>query len=675
MRKLVLLISILLSGMSTLHAAEPNRLATTFAVEGTELARLSSLYNIFEQISQLRMEDGEVTVVGLGRPLIYINNRVLNELSELRHIYAGKVQTISIINTPGSQYEKNVQAVIIVTTRDDASEGFSLNNNLILNANQKFAVSDEMLLTYKDRHFNVDGFLAWNQTRHDIANQEFTKSYAIDTDRRYQLISGTRSNNDEDLNDKLLTIKMDATYRFNAKHSINFGHAYYRHFDKTVIAHNKIAEMLSIDDDDVNYSLPIQADSLPSTRTVTPITQNETHIDYLGQVAKWTLKGGFNGFAREMMETQGRITGEGGISLFDTDEGNDRLYANASHPLWMGNIAFGSEYNSHSMKLFKNNANNETETVDAQMMDNIIAGFLNVQQQFGPFSLAAGVRYEYNWFYYEALPSDMGLQLSQMEDFSFDRHSSHLYPNASLTIRLGQHTLSASYAESNKRPNMANIRVRIAPSMNIDNYYLSTEHIQTTTLAWQWSWMRFAASHRYFDSPIYNTPDGNVNFIGTNYHDMNFDLTLSPHFTLSRTSKGDPTYTYRPMLNVHFSKQWMQMEKPANMDKHDFNAPVLAIDWGNMFTFPHDWSARLNTQWHSRGFERNTRYYSTNFQMDCAVSKQILHGKLDIELSANNILHTSRRDITTYNLKKTREVKGSVLKFPTDVRLTLRYKL
>ncbi len=672
MRKLILLISILLSGMSIVRAAEPNRLATTIAVEGTELARLSSLYNIFEQIPQLRMEGDEVTVVGLGHPLIYINNRVLNEPSELRHIYAGKVQTISIISTPGSQYQKDVQAVVIVTTRDDASEGFSLNNNLIFNANQRFAVSDEMLLTYKDRHFSIDAFLAWNQTRHDIATQNFTESYDINTDRSYQLVGGTRTSVDQDLNDRMLTAKMDATYHFNANHSVNFGHAYYRHFDKTITAHNGIAETLSVDNDHVDYTQSVRIDTLPTSSTIIPITQNETHIDYLGQWAHWTLKGGFNGFAREMMQ---QTPGSSGLSLFDTDEGNDRLYANASHPLWKGNIAFGSEYNSHSMKLFKNNAANEMETVDAQMEENVIAGFLNAQQQFGPLTLTAGVRYEYNWFYYEALPSDMGLQLSQMDAFSFNRYDSHFYPNASLTLRLGPHLLSASYAESNTRPDLANIRVRIAPSMHIDNYYLPPEHIQTTTLAWQWSWMQLSASHRYFDSPLYNTADGSINFIGSNYHDMNLDLTLSPRITFARTRQGEPAYTYRPMLNVHLSKQWMQMEKPANMAMHDFNAPVLTLRWDNMFTFPHDWSARLNAQWHSRGFQRNTRYYSTNFQMDCALIKQVLHRQLDIELSANNVLHTSRRDVTIFNLRKTRDVKGGIQNLPTDIRLTLRYRL
>lgn len=658
--------------MSIAHADEPNRLATTIAVEGTELSRLSTLYNIFEQIPQLRMDENEVTVIGLGSPLIYINNKVVNELSELRHIYAGKVQTISIISTPGSQYQKDVQAVIIVTTTEDASEGFGLNNNLVFNANQKFAVNDELLLTYKDRHFSVDAFLAWNQTRYDIAKQNLTKSYDIDANRQYQVIGGTRINNDEDLNDKLVTAKMAATYKFNNNHSINFGYAYYRHFDKTVIKHNRIAETFSVHEQDVDYSQAAQTDTLPASRTITPILQNETNIDYLGQLGKWTLKAGFNGFAKEMMQsTPDNI----GVSLFDTDEGNDRLYANASYLFWKGNTAFGSEFNSHSMKLYKNNTSNEAETVSAQMEENTLAGFLNMQQQFGIVSLAAGVRYEHIWFKYDALPSDMGLQLSQMDRFYFDRHSSHFYPNASLTLHLGSHLLSASYAESNARPNLANIRMHIAPSMNIDNYYLTTEHIQTTKIAWQWSWMQFNVSHRYFDSPIYNTTDGNVNFTGSNYNDLSLDLTLSPRFTLSRNRTGEPAFTYRPMLNVHFIKQWMQQEKPANMERYNFNAPTLAIDWDNMFTFPKDWSVRLNAEWHSRGFERNTRYYSTNFQMDCAVGKQILHGKLDIELSATNVLHTSCRDVTIFNLKKTQDVKGFIQTLPTDVRLTLRYKI
>lgn len=672
MRRLLLLISILLGGMSIAHAVEPNRLATTITVEGTELARLSTLYNIFDQIPQLKMDANEVTVVGLGHPLIYINNKVLNEPSELHHIYAGKVQTISIISTPGAQYKRDVQAVIIVTMTEDTSEGFNLNNNLTFNANQKFAASDELLLTYKDRRFSIDGFLAWNQTRYDIAKQDFTKSYDITNNHQYELIGGTRINKLEYLNDKLLTAKLSATYKFNDNHAINFGYAYYRHFDKATIGHDRTNETFINDEMDVDFSQVTQTDTLPDLRKIAPILQNETHIDYLGQLGKWTLKAGFNGFAKEMMES---VPSNIGTSLFDTNERNDRLYANASHSFWKGGMAFGTEYNTHSMKFYKNEASNASKTVSAKMEENTMAGFVNAQQQFGILTLAAGVRYEYTWFLYKALPADMGLQLSQMGEFSFNRHSSHFYPNASLTLRLGTHHLTASYTESSARPNLANIRVSIAPSMSIDNDYLSTEHIQTTTLAWQWSWMHLATSHRHFDNPIYNTTDGNVNFIGSNYHDISFDLTLSPRFTLAQNQSGEATYTYRPMFNLHVTKQWMQMEKPANMLKYDFNAPILSIDLDNMFNFPHDWSTRLNAKWHSRGFERNTRYYSTNFQMDCAVGKQILNGKLDIELSANNVLHTSRRDVTIFNLKKTQDVKGFIHTLPTDVRLTLRYKL
>lgn len=69
-------------------------------------------------------ENDAYEVFGKGSPIIYVNGRLLRDLSELDQLKSEDIKNVELITSPGARYDASVKAVVKITTRPIKGEGF-----------------------------------------------------------------------------------------------------------------------------------------------------------------------------------------------------------------------------------------------------------------------------------------------------------------------------------------------------------------------------------------------------------------------------------------------------------------------------------------------------------------------------------------------------------------------
>ena len=94
-------------------------------VKGTILETLPKTADIIAQLPFVSSQDGNFTVFGKGTPVIYINNRLVQDLKELDRLMPSEIKSIKVNTMPGAKYDATVGAVIQVITEKVQGEGLS----------------------------------------------------------------------------------------------------------------------------------------------------------------------------------------------------------------------------------------------------------------------------------------------------------------------------------------------------------------------------------------------------------------------------------------------------------------------------------------------------------------------------------------------------------------------
>lgn len=94
-------------------------------VKGTILETLPKTADIIAQLPFVSSQDGNFTVFGKGTPVIYINNRLVQDLKELDRLMPSEIKSIKVNTMPGAKYDATVGSVIQIITEKAQGEGFS----------------------------------------------------------------------------------------------------------------------------------------------------------------------------------------------------------------------------------------------------------------------------------------------------------------------------------------------------------------------------------------------------------------------------------------------------------------------------------------------------------------------------------------------------------------------
>lgn len=448
-------------------AIKGDALVTTVA--GSQLEHAGTAEDVLVQVPMVVGRDGVFEVFGKGSPAIYINGRLVRDSNELMQISSADIKNVEVVTNPGVKYDASVKSVIRITTKRPQGEGFSGLLRSVLRENKYFTNSNQANFKYRIGGLEVfanfgEATAKFQSNQYGVSNSSLNWEEKI-TQTGYGPLTDFFG-------------KAGFSYMFNDRHSIG---AYYANgLTNTKMHHTHLTD-LSVNGDFF--------DGATSTRSadIKTLPKHGANLYYNGKVGDLGIdfntdymwrKSRSNVTVDEVSVNQGNSL----ITSLSTNRG--RMFAEKlvlSYPLWKGEIEVGEEFVSSR---FSSDYMTDAEIIDGadtRVDEKNIAGFLDLRQTFGKFSLGAGLRYEHVNFDY--------LENGQRNDNQSKTYN-NFFPSCFMSTQIAQVQLSMSYTSKTRRPNYGDLDGTIDYinrfTLQGGNPYLKPEKTHTVELSGAW---------------------------------------------------------------------------------------------------------------------------------------------------------------------------------------------
>ena len=596
-------------------------------VQDTPLAQFGSATEMINHLP-LMMSNGEIA--GHGKPEIYINNKKVRDASELDRLRADDILSAEIITNPKAEYGADVKSVILLKTVRKQGEGWSggFSGNYLQGEQW-----DGMLnasLNYRTRNgmdFFAKGNIAENNNLMFYPSKtELSVSSQWVYERYFKRNSRNRNFNTD----------LGWNWEISDNHSVGVTY--------TASSFLKGSRGETNQDEKV-WQDGVLVDDVHTTTITTrkPKMQHCINAYYAGEIDNWKIN-----FSADYYRNQAHNEMEGFTNnqpyAFSSTYTKNRLLAeklSITAPVPKGSLTFGEEASNvnrtseflQSGFSYDNNIRQKTTTW---------AVFADYGLQVKKFSLDASLRWQHELNSYD--------QNGQHNDeVSRDYHV--LVPRMSVgySTESWNHTLAYSCYRYNPPYNILSSSIEYTGKYEYrtGNPFLQAQTHQIASWASQWKWIY--AELRYDHAKnVYSD-------FHTAYDEVNHPGVILMDFRMVPNIKS-----YMAILNVSPKIGIWQLNYTAMLGYHDWDIEPLGItqkfkgleadfSLDNTFTLPHSWLLNVQASfapYHEEGFEQ----VHANGSLDFRISKQFLKDKsLSMALVANDILHTSNRNITQYN--------------------------
>ncbi len=628
-------------------------------VEGTVMERLGTAEDVLTRVPMIAKRDEGFEILGKGAPLIYLNNRKLNDLNELRNIQSDMIRNVEVIQNPGARYDASVNAVIIIRTKRAAGEGLGVELSSWSRSGRGYANNERINLTYRTGGLELFAnlFGAYNRRK---SSGEFEQTVFADTlwvinnREKYHVLN------------PFLEGRFGFNYQINDNHS--FGGFYQNTYDY-VKTRSKYDDDLQADG--VSYD-HLQNSSVRRDKN-TPIHQ--ANLYYTGKVGQLTID--FNAdytFRRQQSRNQQQ---ELSAEYEDRDVNTENLTRSnlfaeklfVTHPLWKGQIEVGEEYTNTRWKSRFDNQEGYIANSNNEQHESNIAPFMELRQQLGRFQLSAGLRYEHVESEYFVSGQRRDEQCRTYDEF---------FPSLSVSTSAKNLQLSFSYAKRTSRPAYwllsSDVTYENRLNRQTGNPYLKPVKYHNLNAMVMWKWLYLMTNFSHCVDPILYTAgsleeDSKVNFVTYKNYDHADWLTVT--LGAQKNVKLGDGITWTPQYNVSLMKPWFTTT--FNGQEKSFNRAMLTLQLGNIVSLPHNWLLQADFNMHTHGNTGSNLWVDcTNPMLSLSISKDFFKHRLNVKLTGNDLFNGGINRITLYSnrfmIRKTEDNDTRC------VQLSLRYR-
>ena len=628
-------------------------------VEGTVMERLGTAEDVLTRVPMIAKRDEGFEILGKGAPLIYLNNRKLNDLNELRNIQSDMIRNVEVIQNPGARYDASVNAVIIIRTKRAAGEGLGVELSSWSRSGRGYANNERINLTYRTGGLELFAnlFGAYNRRK---SSGEFEQTVFADT---LWVINNREKNH---VLNPFLEGRFGFNYQINDNHS--FGGFYQNTYDY-VKTRSKYDDDLQADG--VSYD-HLQNSSVRRDKN-TPIHQ--ANLYYTGKVGQLTID--FNAdytFRRQQSRNQQQ---ELSAEYEDRDVNTENLTRSnlfaeklfVTHPLWKGQIEVGEEYTNTRWKSRFDNQEGYIANSNNEQHESNIAPFMELRQQLGRFQLSAGLRYEHVESEYFVSGQRRDEQCRTYDEF---------FPSLSVSTSAKNLQLSFSYAKRTSRPAYwllsSDVTYENRLNRQTGNPYLKPVKYHNLNAMVMWKWLYLMTNFSHCVDPILYTAgsleeDSKVNFVTYKNYDHADWLTVT--LGAQKNVKLGDGITWTPQYNVSLMKPWFTTT--FNGQEKSFNRAMLTLQLGNIVSLPHNWLLQADFNMHTHGNTGSNLWVDcTNPMLSLSISKDFFKHRLNVKLTGNDLFNGGINRITLYSnrfmIRKTEDNDTRC------VQLSLRYR-
>ena len=628
-------------------------------VEGTVMERLGTAEDVLSRVPTISKNGEGYEILGKGAPVIYVNNRKLTDLNELRNILSDNIRNIEVIQNPGARYDASVNSVIVIHTKRTAGEGLGVELTSWSRKGRGFVNNERINLTYRKGGLELFAnlFGAYNKR---CSNGSYEQTVFADT-------LWSVSNRDEHTaRNPYFEGRGGFSYQLNDSNSLG---GFYQH------TYDYVKTSYDNSDD-------LQADGIPydhlhnsGTRRDRNTPKHQANLYYIGKVGRFSFD--FNADYTSYKRQSSNGQREQSLNYEDRDVNTEtntrgRMVAEkliVSYPLWKGELSVGEEYTNTRWSSSFENVEGYIENSQNEQHESNMAPFVELRQQLGRLQLQAGLRYEHVSSDYYVNGLRRGDQCRTYDD---------LFPSVALSAAVKKVQLSLSYAKRTNRPAywLLNNDVMYENRLNrvTGNPYLRPVKYHNLNAMAMWKGFYLTANFVHCIDPFMSVvesmeQDSKVNIATIkNYNDCDWlILTLGAQRDV-RLADG---ITWTPQYNVTFMKQWVTTTYNGQ-DMH-LNTPMLSLQLGNIVSLPHEWLLQADFNMHTHGYTgSNFKIETTNAMLSLSVSKDLFKRRLNIKLTGNDLFNQGASYGTFYfsRMKVTKAEDNDT----RSVILSLRYR-
>ncbi len=549
-------------------------------IENTVLGKLGDGIDVLQQLPFINGDGNSVSVIGRqGAPLVYINNRKMQDWNELRQLPSDMIKDVQIIMNPGVEYDSNVTAVIKITTLRPTGEGLGGYVTAEVGKGDDFAHKEWLFLNYRKKNTDVfvNGYLANGVIRGEH-KEKFCFTHHGD---EYNAAGNGLEKN------KYNRLNLYAGFNHQPSKNQYLSMQYMCNSDLRYKSHMSLENSFIGGDENSAFSSVADA-SRPSGR-------HSLSAYYTNQLSK-VLSLRADGMVAHVSSDEGNHETEdrtGKPVTMDTKTENKSdvyaLKAVMTANLGGGKLNFGVE-DTYTKSILDYNANQQgnvdIQGFETETKQNSTCFFANYQMNLGALSADVGLRYDLIDFkYYKD-----GIKSS--EDC---KKYNHLFPNLSLSYQLGRFSASLGYKVTVERPSYSNLQsgVRYINSYTYaeGNPLLRPSYIHDITIM-----LAYKDFQAVFD--YYNIKDADYQVLNLYqdqpiiiYNRMNFN-----HHAWTVNLSYSPTIAFwKPTFQVGVTQQDLEYLG------RKYNTPSLSYTWKNVLSFPKNWIIVFDMNGHTKG--------------------------------------------------------------------------
>ena len=605
-------------------------------VEGTVMERMGSAEDVLSRVPTISKKGDVFEILGKGVPLIYLNNRKLTDLQELKNIQSDNIKIIEVIQNPGARYDASINAVIIIHTKRTAGEGLGVELTSWSRKGHGFANNERINLTYRTGKLElfVNLFGAYNKR---WEKGEFEQTVFADT-----LWVITNKQKDK-VNNPFLEGRFGFNYQLDENNS--FGGFYQNTYD--------YVKTWSDYDDDLQANGNMY-DHLrnSSVNRAKGAPKHQVNLYYTGKIGKLAID--FNADYTYRNQRNRNQQQELSDEYDDRDVNTyaltrSRLMAEklfVTHPLWKGQIEVGEEYTNTRWNSSFENAEGYIANSNNEQHEQTIAPFIELRQQIGSLQLSAGLRYEH-------VTSEYFVDGVRRNDQS--RTYNDFFPSISLSTSVKKVQLSFSYAKRTTRPSYWQLSSDVVYENRLNlqtgNPYLKPIKYNNLNAMAMWKWLFLNVNFSHCVDPILFTAeslenDSKVNLVTHKNYDHIDWLIVT--LGAQKNIKLAHEITWTPQYNISLMKPWFKAEFLGKLK--NFNQPMISLQLGNILTLPHDWLLQVDFNMHTHGCTgANAKSECINPMLSLSVSKDFCKRRLNVKLSGNDIFNGGISRFTLYS--------------------------
>lgn len=418
------------------HIRQKNGAIVT-RVAGTTLEQEPTVMDILAKLPGIENKDGKIQATVGGTAEIYINDRKIQDYSEVENLPVSQIKEVKVIHHPGAEYSSKVGCVLLIVTKK-SMKGLSLVAFSQLGFDHHVSNRHNIDVTYNQGRLTYYGKLGYSNPYSNWTESDITTRYTHDgkTYRSTSVLECKKMTK----NDYIWNVGMD--YALAKNHTIGMKYDGYSMKQKQPFSMDSYTEVDDVKEDEVTgYNKYLFDDR-----------QHHVNAFYVANFSEqWQL----NAFADYV-----DLHTEQGQYLDETSklQGHQQFFMKpqTDNTVWSGKVRFDHIFNEHSKCKFggeynyiKSDSRLDYQPIDKGTATHIItkennaAAFAEYSLDFKPFSLTMGLRYEH-------VRSDLKDVLYPEQ--SLFRTYNNLFPSLEISHSVGRFSQTLSYRSTMVRP-------------------------------------------------------------------------------------------------------------------------------------------------------------------------------------------------------------------------------